>query len=465
MIQSAAATADYRFDKQIPRADSSELALIGAVILSEEAADEAAALVTYRDFWDHRLAILYREVLEMRAAGGRIDPVTLATHLHERKRLEEAGGVKLISEAMQAVPHVLHARYYAQSVANASMLRQSLEAAERISRDVYGNSHEPEAVLNRAQSTLSALLDRTTRSEAASIGDVLAQSLAALEARLAGEDTATPVKTGKTGIDSGLAGGFRPSQLAILAARPSVGKSALALQIATGASETRPVLLVSLEMSRDELGDRMLSQASGVDGHRMRNGTVTRDDRQKLIEAASLLSEHKLSIDDSPGMSVRDIGRAARRVLRREGDLALVVIDYLQLLTPNDERAPREQQVAAMARGLKLLAKELKCPVLALCQLSRDVEKQNREPRLSDLRESGAIEQDADVVMFLHRTGDDGTDVELLIRKQRSGPVGGVKLKWVKTCCRFSEPTTESFAAFEAFNEQDPFAGAQDAEL
>lgn len=440
-------------DSKIHRADDAERAVIGSALLSEEALDEVLAILQPRDFWDERYACILKAMSEMRATSHRIDPTTLAQWLHERGRYQMAGGAACMSDAIQAVPNAFHAVFYAKHVANASMLRSALTAAEGIARDAYTNGHEPEAVIERAQSSLSSLLDRATRTDARDIGGLLREALSNLEARMKGGDNEPPTTTGLASIDQGLAGGMRGGQLIILAARPGVGKSALALQMAAGAAVARPVLLVSLEMSSSELADRMLCQVAAVDGHRMRNGTISGSDRMALLQASSELSSLKLHVDDAPGMSVRDVARAGRQVLRRNGDVGLIVVDYLQLLTPADERAPREQQVAGMARGLKLLAKELKCPILALCQLSRDVEKQGREPRLSDLRESGAIEQDADVVAFLHKIDDGNDSVKLLIKKQRSGPAGEVPLNWQRHFTRFVEPQAPRFETFDNFNQ------------
>lgn len=438
----------------VHRADDAERAVIGSALLSETALDEVLGVVQPSDFFDPRYSTLLRAMAEMRSDSHKIDPTTLAQWLHERGKLAAAGGVSCIAEAFQAVPNAFHAVFYAKHVANASMLRAALVAAEGIARDAYTNGHEPEAVIDRAQSSLSSLLDRAVKTDARQVGDILRDALLAIEARATGGDLSPPVTTGLNAIDEGLAGGLRCGQLVILAARPGVGKSALALQIAAGAAETRQVLLVSLEMSSLELADRMLCQKASVDGHRMRNGTISSDDRRALVEAASSLANLSLHVDDKPGMTVRDVARAARQVLRKQKDIGLVVVDYLQLLTANNERESREQQVSAMSRGLKLLAKELKCPVLALCQMSRDVEKQGREPRLSDLRESGAIEQDADVVAFLHRTdtGGDKDIVKLLIKKQRSGPAGEVTLEWQKRYTRFVQQQAERFVSFDRFN-------------
>ncbi len=439
-------------ESKVHRADDAEKAVIGSAMLSETTLDEVLVLVQSRDFWDERCGVLLKAMAEMRAANHRIDPTTLAAWLHERGKLPAAGGVAWMAECFQSVPNAFHGVYYARHVANASMLRSALSAAEGIARDAYANGHEPEAVIERAQSSLSSLLDRATRTDARELGQLLRESLANLEARMGGGDNEPPTTTGIASIDDGLAGGMRAGQLIVLAARPGVGKSALALQAAVGASVARPVLLASLEMSAIELTDRMLCQVAAVDGHRMRNGTISGSDRMALVQASTELQSRMMRVDDSPGMSVRDVARAARQVLRRDGDISLVVVDYLQLLTPADERAPREQQVAGMARGLKLLAKELKCPVLALCQLSRDVEKQGREPRLSDLRESGAIEQDADVVAFLHKLDDSADSVKLLVKKQRSGPVGEVRLTWQRHFTRFVEPQVSRFETFDQFN-------------
>jgi replicative DNA helicase len=288
---------------------------------------------------------------------------------------------------------------------------------------------------------------------------VLHDAMDRLDARMRGEHTAAGVDSGFAKLDE-LTGGLHNSELVILAARPSMGKTALALNIAehVATQQGLPVLFVSLEMSAIELAERMLCSVARVNSHRLRNGTLSQRDRQKLVETANKLSTASLSIDDSPSRTVTEIAAAARRLRRRQkGRLGLVVIDYLQLIEPDNQKDPRQEQVAKITRRLKGLAREMKIPVLCLAQLNRQAEEgRGHEPRLSHLRESGAIEQDADVVMFVHRdeyflSGDERSkltdeeraafegEAKLLLRKQRNGPTGDVPLTWLKEFTRFEQ--------------------------
>jgi replicative DNA helicase len=272
------------------------------------------------------------------------------------------------------------------------------------------------------------------------------------------------VETGFPDLDH-LLGGLHQSELTILAARPSMGKTALAMNIGehVAIATREPVLFISLEMSSVELIDRMLCSLAQVNSHRMRAGTVRHEDRQRLVDKAAEISAAPLYVDDSPSRTVTEIAAAARRTTKKEGKLGLVIIDYLQLIEPDNPRDPRQEQVAKIARRLKGLAREIKVPVLCLAQLNRQAEatRENHRPRLSHLRESGAIEQDADVVMFVHReeyyrSGDEQEEVagqaEIIVAKQRNGPVGDVKLMWQKEYTRFVSPAVRSYDELEQFN-------------
>ena len=285
-----------------------------------------------------------------------------------------------------------------------------------------------------------------------------------MEARMSGEQTEDGVETHFTELDR-MMGGFHANELLILAARPSMGKTALAMNIAENVVHLgkAPTLFISLEMSQLELCDRLLCSAARVNGHKMRNGTISNEDRAKLVEKAGELANAPLYVDDSPTRTVSEIASAARRIQRtHDGRLGLIIIDYLQLIEPDNPRDPRQEQVAKIARRLKGLARDLKVPVLCLAQLNRQAEgSSDHRPKLSHLRESGAIEQDADVVMFIHREeyyrrGEDAEQfagmAELIIAKQRNGPVGEVEMLWQKDFTRFVDKAPERLQAFDDFN-------------
>ena len=297
-----------------------------------------------------------------------------------------------------------------------------------------------------------------------SISDVLHAAMDRMDARMRGELTEGAVETGLTDFDT-MTGGLHNGELIILAARPSMGKTALAMNMAEHAAieGQAPTLFVSLEMSAIELADRMLCSLARVNGHRLRNGTISSDDHTRLIEKANEISEAPLFVDDSPSRTVSEIAAAARRISRRHGSLGLIVIDYLQLIEPDNPRDPRQEQVAKIARRLKGMARELEVPMLCLSQLNRQAEDgKDHRPKLSHLRESGAIEQDADVVMFVHREeyyhrGEDKAQyagqAEIIIAKQRNGPVGDVQLTWEADYTRFSTRAPDRHSEFDDYAE------------
>jgi replicative DNA helicase len=294
--------------------------------------------------------------------------------------------------------------------------------------------------------------------------DILQDAWDRLEARMEGKHTASGVDCGFARLDE-QTGGLHPGELIILAARPSMGKTAFALNVAENVAvqQKAPVLFVSLEMSSLELADRLLCSMARVNGHRMRNGTLTPQDRDRLAEKSSALSQSPFFVDDSPSRTMTEIAAAARRIIRRHGNLGLIVIDYLQLIDPDNPRDPRQEQVARIARRLKGMARELKVPVMCLAQLNRQTEAgKDNIPRLSHLRESGAIEQDADVVMFVHREeyyqrgeakDQYAGQAQIIVAKQRNGPVGDVDLEFHKDFTRFQDPTPERLQEFASYGE------------
>jgi replicative DNA helicase len=302
---------------------------------------------------------------------------------------------------------------------------------------------------------------------------VVLDAMERLDARIAGTHTAGGCDYGFRELDAKTAG-LHQGELVILAARPSMGKTALAMNIAENVAHQQnvPVLFVSLEMSSLELADRLLCSVARVNGHRLRNGTVSQEDRLRLVDTAEMLSRAPLFVDDSPSRTVTEIAAAARRIKRRHNGLGLLIIDYLQLIEPDNPKDPRQEQVAKIARRLKGMAREMKVPVMCLAQLNRQAEvSKDNIPRLSHLRESGAIEQDADVVLFVHREeyysrGEDREQVagqaQLIVAKQRNGPVGEIPLEWLRDFTRFQDPVPERLKDFDHFNERqmvDPAAG------
>jgi replicative DNA helicase len=347
-----------------------------------------------------------------------------------------------------------------------------ITAATEILRDAYQETDEAKQLLSQAEQRIFSILDNRSGTAFRVLKDVLHESLDRMEARHAGTLASGGCETGFTLLDE-QTGGLHDGELIVLAARPSMGKTAFALNLAANAAirQAVPTLFVSLEMSSIELADRLLCSEARVNSHRMRSGTLSKDDQKKLLDEAGRISLSPFFVDDSPSRTVTEIAAAARRIQRRSGKLGLIVIDYLQLIEPDNPKDPRQEQVSRMTRRLKGLAREMKVPIVCLAQLNRQTEaSKDNIPRLSHLRESGAIEQDADVVMFVHREeyyrhGEDKKEYEgkaqIIVSKQRNGPVGDVEMAWFKEFTRFESLAPERFQAFDSFNSggESPPAG------
>ncbi len=448
-----------------PPADvDAELGVLGSILLMPDVCDEVSLILRADDFYDDAHQRLFRHMQDMHDAGRKIDITLLVDQLKNAGDFETIGGAAYLYKVSQSVPNAAHARYYARIVREKATLRSLIEASTEILRDAYEARREPKLLLSEAEQKIFAILDHRGAATVSSIRDILIQSIDRLDARMRGEHVGSGVETGFHDLDK-LMGGLHNSELVVLAARPSMGKTAFAMNIAEHvAIELRePTLFVSLEMSAIELADRMLCSVAKVNGHRMRNGTITNTDRQRLVETAGRISQSPLFVDDSPSRTVSEIAAAARRIRRREKGLGLIVIDYLQLIEPDNTDDSRQEQVARITRRLKGLAREADVPVLCLAQLNRQAEdSKDHRPRLSHLRESGAIEQDADVVMFVHREeyylrGADQEEhegqAEIIVSKQRNGPVGDIELRWEKEFTRFQNLAPERLQDFDGFNQ------------
>jgi replicative DNA helicase len=455
-------------DRQPPCNLDAERGVLGSILLVPMVCDDVALVLRPEDFYDDANRLLYSHLREMHDAGRRIDTTLLVERLKAAGQLELIGGPAYLADVLQSVPTAANAVHYAEIVKNKATLRSLIHSSTEILRDAYDDSQEPREMLSRAEQRIFAILDERGAGEMANIRDILQEAMVRIDARMKHEHAIGGIETGFRDFDT-LTGGLHDSELIILAARPSMGKTALALNIAehTSFAMNAGTLFVSLEMSSVELADRMLCSLAEVNGQRLRNGTISNEDRRKLVEKAAEMSRAPLYVDDTPSRTITEIAATARRLKRKNG-LGLVVIDYLQLIEPDNTRDPRQEQVAKIARRLKGLARELKVPVLCLAQLNRQAEvSRDNKPRLSHLRESGAIEQDADVVMFVHREEYFMTDEEdrkkvagqadLIIAKQRNGPVGDVKLTWHRDFTRFKDSTFRAYDEFEQFNSADGF--------
>lgn len=444
----------------MPHNLEAEKSVLGSILLLPAVFDEVALILRASDFYDDANRCIYTHLLQMHDSGHSIDPMLLVERLRSADQYESIGGAAYLAEIGRIVPTAAHAEYYAKIVADKAVLRSLVEAGTDIVHDAFDPTMETRVVLSRAEEKVFGILESRGSNDLCSINDVLHESLERIDARMDHQHAFGGLETGFDDYDQ-LTGGLQNSELIILAARPSMGKTALAMNITEHVAFRlrAPVLFVSLEMSALELGDRLLCSVAEVNGHRLRNGTITAEERRKLVRSASELSEAPLYIDDSPSRTMTEIAANARRLKRRE-NLSLIVIDYLQLIEPENPRDPRQEQVAKIARRLKGLARELAVPVLCLAQLNRQVESsRDNKPQLSHLRESGAIEQDADLVMFIHREEYYETNQEerervrgeadLLIRKQRNGPTGDIKLAWIHDFTRFRNFSQKTYEEFD----------------
>jgi replicative DNA helicase len=455
-------------DRQPPCNLDAERGVLGSILLLPIVCDEVALILRAEDFYDESNRTLYAQLQTMHDEGRRIDTTLLVERLKNAGQYERIGGAAYLAEVLQSVPTAANATHYAEIVKNKSTLRALIYTSTDILRDAYDETREAREMLSQAEQKIFAILDQRGAGAIMNVRDILQDAMVRIDARMKHEHAIGGIETGFRDFDA-LTGGLHNSELIVLAARPSMGKTAMALNIAEHATlqTGTATLLVSLEMSSVELADRMLCSLAEVNGQRLRNGTISNEDRRKLVEKAAEMSQAPLFVDDTPSRTITEIAAAARRLKRKVG-LGLVIVDYLQLIEPDNQRDPRQEQVARIARRLKGLARELKVPVLCLAQLNRQAEAtRDNKPRLSHLRESGAIEQDADVVMFIHReeyyqsNDEDRAKVaglaELIIAKQRNGPTGDVKLAWLKDITRFRDSSARPYDEFEQFNAASTF--------
>jgi replicative DNA helicase len=457
--------AESIFERRPPCNLDAEAGVLGSILIKPDVCDDVALFLRAEDFYDDAHRKLFEHLLRMHDAGRKIDETLLLEQLTASGDLELVGGLANLARIVQTTPTAAHAVYYAEIVRDKSTYRSLIDSATDILKDAYDETHAAREALSHAEQKIFSILDNRGVSNVADIRAILHEAMDRLDARMRGEHTAGGVETGFTDLDK-LTSGLHNGELVVLAARPSMGKTALALNIAENVALRQQIatLFVSLEMSAIELADRLLCSFANVNGHRLRSGSLSQGDRLRLVEKAAELSQAPLYVDDSPSRTVTEIAAAARRIRRRQKRLGLIVIDYLQLIEPDDLDDPRQEQVAKMTRRLKGLAREMKVPVLCLAQLNRQAEasKDNR-PRLSHLRESGAIEQDADVVMFVHREsyylrGEEReqreAEAEIIVAKQRNGPVDDVPVVWRKEFTRFEDKAPDRLQEFDDYNAQ-----------
>ena len=464
--KSAAESTENILDRQPPYDMEAERGVLGSILLKPEVCDEVTMELRASDFYDDANRTLYEHMLTMHDTGKKVDIMLLVDRLRSDNVFQDIGGAPYLALISKSVPNAAHAIYYARLVREKATYRSLINASTEILHDAYYETKDAREMLSQAEQRIFSILDDRSGGSIQPFEEVLHRAMDRLESRLNGENLDGSVETGFADFDQ-LTGGLHNSELIILAARPSMGKTALAMNIAESVAidQQTSVLFVSLEMSSLELADRMLCSLSKVNGHRLRNGTISAEDRARLVEKAAEVSQAPLYVDDSPSRTMTEIAAAARRILRRDGRLGLSVIDSLQLIEPDNSKDPRQEQVARIARRLKGMARELEVPVLCLAQLNRQAEdSKDHRPRLSHLRESGAIEQDADVVMFVHREeyyhrGEEQNEyagqAELIISKQRNGPVGEIRLVWLKEFTRFQDEVPDRLREFDDYNDPE----------
>lgn len=451
-------------EKQPPVDLQAEIGVLGSMLLMPDVCDDVVMIIRPDDFFDDAHRKLFQHFVTMHEEGKKIDLTLLIDRLKAAGDFELVGGAAYLGKIINAVPNAAHANYYAEIVRDKATYRSMISAATEILRDAYHESAEAKLVLSQAEQRIFSIMDNRSGTAFKPLKDVLHEALDRMEARQAGTHTTGGCETGFERLDE-QTGGLHDGELIVLAARPSMGKTAFALNLAANAAirQEVPTLFVSLEMSAIELADRLLCSEARINGHRLRSGTISIEDQKEMIATASRISQAPFFVDDSPSRTVTEIAAAARRIQRRSGKLGLIVIDYLQLIEPDNPKDPRQEQVSRMTRRLKGLAREMKVPIVTLAQLNRQTEaSKDNIPRLSHLRESGAIEQDADVVMFVHREeyyrhGEDKKDFEgkaqIIVAKQRNGPVGDIDLAWLKDFTRFENLAAERFQAFDDYNQ------------
>lgn len=430
-----------------PQNLDAEKSLLGAVLIDEEVLADAAEITHPSDFYDKNHGLIFAGMMRLFEKHKPVDLLTLTDELKRKDELELVGGSAYLTELTNYVPTAAHASAYAEMIAQAAVRRRLIKASGDISELGYDESTTTQELLEKAEAELFSVSDQSTKQDLVSLESILTDSFDRIEELSKNKGSLRGVRTGYRDLDN-MTAGLQKSDLIILAARPAMGKTTLVTNLAYNVAtiEKNPVLFFSLEMSKEQLVDRMLADASGVDSWNIRTGNLSDEDFAKLSEAMGEMAEAPIYIDDTPGLSVLEMRTKARRIAHENHQLGLIIVDYLQLMQANgNHNGNRVQEVSEISRGLKLIARELNVPLIALSQLSRSVESRTPPiPQLADLRESGSIEQDADIVSFIYRPGyyePDNPEVQnitdLIIAKHRNGPVGKVQLYFHPERLRF----------------------------
>ena len=430
----------------LPHSIEAEQSVIGSMLLEKEAIVVATEMLKADDFYQHQYGIMFATITELYNEGKPTDLVTLQDALKMKDAPPEISGIDFLRDLLNVVPTSANIRYYAEIVAEKALLRRMIKVTEEIADSCYAGKEKVEDLMEQTEKKIFDLVQKRNTGDYVPIRDVVINVVNKIEQASKSKSTVTGIPTGFTDLDYRTSG-MQPSDLVLLAARPSMGKTAFVLNLAENfaVKQNYTTAIFSLEMSKEQLVNRMLSMESRVDSQTLRTGNLSDNDWDQLVESSGIIANSRLIIDDTPGISIGELRSKCRRY-KLEHDLKVVIIDYLQLMSGSGGKNSdnRQQEISEISRSLKALARELNVPVIALSQLSRACEsRQDHRPMLSDLRESGAIEQDADVVMFIYRDEYYNKDTEakniaeIIIAKQRNGPIGTVELVWLPDYTKF----------------------------
>ena len=441
-----AALEEALLKRVLPHSIEAEQSVIGSMIMDREAITVASEIISGEDFYGRQYGVLFDAMVELNDEGKPVDLVTLQDRLKEKDVPPEVSSLEFIRDLITAVPTSANIKYYANIVAEKATLRKLIRLNEEIANTCYAGKENLEVILEDTEKKVFELVQRRNTGEFVPIRQVVMNAMDKIEKASKNKGNVTGIATGFIDLDYRTAG-MQPSDLILIAARPSMGKTAFVLNIAQYVAfrSNQTVAIFSLEMSKEQLVNRMFSLESRVDAQHLRTGNLSDAEWEKLIESAGVIGKSNLIIDDTPGISISEL-RSKCRKFKLEHNLQMIIIDYLQLMSGSGKGSDsRQQEVSDISRSLKALARELSVPVIALSQLSRAVEQRpDHRPMLSDLRESGAIEQDADMVMFIYRDDYYNKDsekkgiAEIIIAKQRNGPIGTVDLVWLPEYTKFA---------------------------
>jgi len=435
-----------------PQNQEAEESLLGAILIDNENLLDILEVLTPEDFYKSAHGIIFSAITELFNEDEPVDLITLSNKLREKGEFEKAGGAFFLAKLTDTVPLPSNSKHYAKIVREKATLRRLIEKAAHITKLCYQDDGNVSDVIDFAENAIFEISENKTSPGFFRISNIVQDAIDVIEERQLNKALVTGVETGFSKFDE-MTAGLQKSDFIIIAGRPSMGKTALGMNIARNAAVNNniPVAIFSLEMSKEQLAMRLLCSEARIDSSKIRSGFLSKEDFSKITDAAGVLSEAPIYIDDSPRTSAMEIRTKARR-LKMEKDLGMVVIDYVQLMKTRSDIERRDLEISDISRSLKILAKELDIPVVALSQLNRKLEeRQDKRPVLSDLRESGALEQDADVVTFIYRDevynkSEDNPNIgkaEILIRKQRNGPIGVVPLTFLSSCTRFENAAQE----------------------